>query len=253
MKADFEKGTKICSKCKRELPISEFNKDKSRVDGLQNYCKGCNIVRIKKYYEDNKENIIAYRKLYYEDNKKYILERNAKYRKTEKGKQILRQAKKKYNNSEKGKQTSKKYMDKYSNTFGRDGCKRGCSGMLKRDYELTEQEIMRRNVKRKQNKCKTKMTNPHGVLILYDGRLDNLSTQEYKRMQHAEYNRQKRCAIRGYVGRVKPSEHFLFDFDLEQMLKDKVYYGNKKNNIQITKWWQGTIRHWTVNDGIWKK
>ena len=69
MKADFEKGTKVCSRCKRELPISEFTKDKSRVDGLQNYCKGCN----KKYYEDNKENIIAYQKLYYEDNKKNIL------------------------------------------------------------------------------------------------------------------------------------------------------------------------------------
>ena len=249
MKADFEKGTKVCSRCKRELPISEFTKDKSRVDGLQNYCKGCN----KKYYEDNKENIIAYQKLYYEDNKKNILVKRKQYSKTEKGKQILRQAKKKYSKSEKGKQARKKSKDKYSNTFGRDGCKRGCSGMLKRDYELTEQELMRRNVKRKQHECKTKITNPHGVLILYDGRLDNLSTQEYKRMQHAEYMRQKSCAIRGYVGRAKPSEHFLFDFDLEQMLKDNAYYKSWEHNIYIEKWWDGTIRHWTVNDGIWKK
>lgn len=29
MKADFEKGTKVCSKCKRELPISEFGKNKA--------------------------------------------------------------------------------------------------------------------------------------------------------------------------------------------------------------------------------
>lgn len=36
------------------------------------------------------------------------------------------------------------------------------------------------------------------------------------------------------------------------MLKDKACYGNRDRNIQITKWWQGTIRHWTVNDGIWK-
>lgn len=169
-----------------------------------------------------------------------------------KGKQILRQAKKKYSKSEKGKQAHKRNNDKYSNTFGRDGCKRGCSGMLKRDYELTEQELMRRNVKRKQHKYKTKITNPHGVLVLYDGSLDNLSTQEYKRMQHAEYMRQKRCAIFGRTGRKKPSEHFLFDFDLEQMLKDNVYVGDGKYKKHITKWWDGEIRHWTVNDGIWK-
>lgn len=34
MKADFEKGTKICSKCKRELPIEMFNKDKIQKDGF---------------------------------------------------------------------------------------------------------------------------------------------------------------------------------------------------------------------------
>ena len=78
-------------------------------------------------------------------------------------------------------------------------------------------------------------------------------TEEYERIQCREYNRQKGCAIRGYTAKVKPSEHFLFDFDLEQMLKDNVYRtsGNGKRTY-ITKWWDGTIRHWTVNDGIWK-
>lgn len=46
---------------------------------------------------------------------------------------------------------------------------------------------------------------------------------------------------------------FLFDFDLEQMLKDNVYYNYGKCKIYIEKWWDGEIRHWTVNDGIWKK
>ena len=41
MKADFEKGTKICSKCKRELPISEFGKNKTTKDGLNSWCKLC--------------------------------------------------------------------------------------------------------------------------------------------------------------------------------------------------------------------
>lgn len=39
MKADFEKGTKICSKCKKELPIDMFGKNKNAIDGLQWYCK----------------------------------------------------------------------------------------------------------------------------------------------------------------------------------------------------------------------
>lgn len=50
-----------------------------------------------------------------------------------------------------------------------------------------------------------------------------------------------------------PSIHFLFDFDLEQMLKDGVYVTEGGKNKYITKWWDGEIRHWTVNDGIWKK
>lgn len=39
MKADFEKGTKVCGKCKRELPIEMFYKDVSRVDGIRK----CNL------------------------------------------------------------------------------------------------------------------------------------------------------------------------------------------------------------------
>lgn len=33
MKADFEKGTKVCSKCKKELPIEMFSNDKNTSDG----------------------------------------------------------------------------------------------------------------------------------------------------------------------------------------------------------------------------
>ena len=87
----------------------------------------------------------------------------------------------------------------------------------------------------------------------YDGQLNNLDKREYKKIMDREYSRQRRCAVYGSVGVKPPSEHFLFDFDLEQMLKDKVCYGNRKNNIQITKWWKGEIRHWTVNDGIWEE
>lgn len=41
MKANFDKGTKICSKCKRELPIENFQKNCAATDGLTCRCKEC--------------------------------------------------------------------------------------------------------------------------------------------------------------------------------------------------------------------
>ena len=165
MMADFKKGTKVCSKCRRELPISEFYKNKSMKDGLHHECKKCSNKNNKKYAKTNN--------------------------------------------------------DKKINTFGRTGNKRGCSGMLKRDYELTEEQLQRRNKNRHRRKHKNEKINSQGILVWYSGLLDDLSVEEYKKILSREYKRQKYCAIRGYIVRVKPSEHFLFDFDLEQMLKDK--------------------------------
>jgi DNA-directed RNA polymerase subunit RPC12/RpoP len=222
VKADFEKGTKVCSRCGMELPVSEFNKDKSRSDGIYIQCKQCRSKYLSEYYKNNKEQIKT---------------KSMEYQKTEKGKEVVKRA-----------------NDKKRNTFGRVGHKRGCSGMLKRDYELMEEQLRRRNTQRKGNETRTKQirTNAQGLLIWYDGKLDDITSEEYAKIMMREYRRQEYCAIRGYIARTKPSEHFLFDFDLEQMLKDNVYYGCGKNRIYIERWWDGTIRHWTVNDGIWK-
>lgn len=96
--------------------------------------------------------------------------------------------------------------------------------------------------------------NPQGVLIWYDGKLDDITSEEYKKIMMREYAIQRACAIRGYVARKQPSEHFLFDFDLEQMLNDNVYYQVGKNKrTYMERWWKGNIRHWTVKDGIWKE
>lgn len=35
--------TKVCCKCKRELPVEEFYKNKKMKDGLQSYCKQCQV------------------------------------------------------------------------------------------------------------------------------------------------------------------------------------------------------------------
>lgn len=205
MKADFEKGTKVCSCCKKELPLNMFGKNKAMSDGLGYYCKNCVNKHVKVYQE-----------------------------------------------SDKGKKQIKEYYDRTRNTFGRVGHKRGCSGILKRDYELSEQQLQIRNNNRKR-KGRTTKREKQGILVWYSGGLEELSIVEYDRALSKEYSRQKNCAIRGYVGRVNPCEHFLFDFDLEQMLKDKVYYSVNGGRRYITKWWKGEIRHWTVKDGIWKE
>lgn len=146
--------------------------------------------------------------------------------------------------------------DKNTNTFGRrTGHARGQGSMIKRDYELTPEELERRNNKResrKGRKAKSKRKG-HSVLVWYDGTLEHLTESEYNKIYNRELKRQKRCAVIGLVGVLSPSEHFLFDFDLEQMLKDNVYVTTGGKNKYITKWWDGEIRHWTVNDGIWKK
>ena len=140
MMADFEKGTKVCSKCKRELPISEFYKNKSRKDGLNAQCKNC-----------------------------------------------MNEYAKNYRKSTKRKEVQKRYCDKKQNTFGRTCNKRGCGGILKRDYELTEKQLQRRNNKRNEHKYKKENNNAYGILIWYSGLLDDLSSKEYIKIMSKEY------------------------------------------------------------------
>lgn len=137
------------------------------------------------------------------------------------------------------------------NTFGRKGQKRGNCGMLKRDYELTPEELERRNNKLASRKDRSgKKKKGYSVLIMYDGFYDDLHGRDYDNKMGVEYERQKRCAIKGKVGKKQPCEHFLFDFDLELMLKDGMM---DKHGNPMKRWWKGEIRHWTVKDGIWKE
>lgn len=40
-KVTLELGAKICTKCKKEKPLTEFVKDPSKLDGLCSHCKAC--------------------------------------------------------------------------------------------------------------------------------------------------------------------------------------------------------------------
>lgn len=72
--------TKICSKCGRELPLSEFSKHKRSKDGLQPYCKECKKECNKQYYAENREKITELRKQWYDENREELLEYWKQYR-----------------------------------------------------------------------------------------------------------------------------------------------------------------------------
>lgn len=70
---------KRCSKCKRDLPRTEFYRQKAKPDGLQNYCKECSAKQVREYgpkhYAENREAYAAYAKTAYVNNRDAYLER----------------------------------------------------------------------------------------------------------------------------------------------------------------------------------
>ena len=60
---------KTCSKCNRELNITNFNKKKEGKNGFCSECKQCATLRYKKWREENKEKVADYHKEYIKNNK----------------------------------------------------------------------------------------------------------------------------------------------------------------------------------------
>lgn len=88
--------TKVCTKCKRELPLTEeyFYKNNRHKNGFDSSCKECVKAMHKlyngkhaserkqyhkKYYEDNKEKILNNQRQYYEDHKQKYNEWSKKH------------------------------------------------------------------------------------------------------------------------------------------------------------------------------
>lgn len=68
-------NTKICSKCGRELPLSEFSKCKRSKDGLNYWCNECR----KQYYQDNRKAILAQQNQYNAEHKELRTAYNKKW------------------------------------------------------------------------------------------------------------------------------------------------------------------------------
>lgn len=104
MEADFKKGTKVCSKCGRELPISGFYKNKRRKDGLNSSCKDCDNKQkkasIEKYKDDpvrRQKRLDAYKRYHVsEKGKAKQKEWNSKRVYTEEQREYRRQYAKEY-------------------------------------------------------------------------------------------------------------------------------------------------------------
>ena len=75
---------KICTKCGKELPETEFYKDPRRENGLRSICKKCWSIRKKKYRETHKEEISESGKKYYQEHKEQINKRTSKWQKNNK-------------------------------------------------------------------------------------------------------------------------------------------------------------------------
>jgi len=81
-------GQKKCGKCNQVKDTSDFNRDKSRKDGLQPSCKDC----LKAYRDANKHKAKAYNVRYRKENQEQIKEQKRKYR--ERNKEEIREGKK---------------------------------------------------------------------------------------------------------------------------------------------------------------
>ncbi|MDE6493094.1 MAG: hypothetical protein K2O66_03775 [Bacteroidales bacterium] len=47
--------TKVCTKCGKRKPISEYHKDSTKKEGIRNYCKACALEMNRKNKERAKE------------------------------------------------------------------------------------------------------------------------------------------------------------------------------------------------------
>ena len=67
-----EPETKRCAHCRQVLPIAAFGKNRSRPDGLQHNCKGCQSAASKQHYYAHHEEKLAYASVWRRNNREYL-------------------------------------------------------------------------------------------------------------------------------------------------------------------------------------
>lgn len=86
---------KVCKRCGAEKPIEVFSKNKTRRDGLQDYCKVCNGEINKQWLNQHREQYRQSQASWYKKNRDRLRVKMADYAKTptERYRQIKRRAK----------------------------------------------------------------------------------------------------------------------------------------------------------------
>lgn len=120
--------TKMCSKCKEELPIDMFVLHSTSKDGYNNICKKCQSQYNKEYREKNRESIKekakqrrlenrdsinAKKREYYQEHKEEILQKNSEYRESHKAEKAERDKKYAQEHKEQIQQYQKEYREEH--------------------------------------------------------------------------------------------------------------------------------------------
>lgn len=63
---------RTCTKCSEEKPQDEFYKNKSKKSGYETSCKTCARARVKKYADDNRDDVREKQRAYHRDNADHV-------------------------------------------------------------------------------------------------------------------------------------------------------------------------------------
>lgn len=98
-----EPTSKVCTKCKRDLPLEEYHRKKTGKFGREARCKACKAGRMREYRsrpevrerhaeyrEANRERIAKYRREYYEANRECYAERHREYHQANRERELER-------------------------------------------------------------------------------------------------------------------------------------------------------------------
>lgn len=105
--------TKKCIICNQEFQLDMFHKDSRSKDGYNSVCKKCKSIRDKEYREKNKNSIKEKKKKYYTENKDEILLKCKEYRATHKEQKAETDKKYAQEHKEKIHQYQKEYRDSH--------------------------------------------------------------------------------------------------------------------------------------------
>lgn len=142
---------KNCSKCKQNLPLTDFGKYSQSKDGLRGTCKVCrrtkehnseqNKLRCKKHYIENKEDYSAYGKEYRKNNKEKVLKDKTIWRKrnSEKLNAKTREARKL--NPKRFQETTRRYKSKNKHIVNANTAKRSASKINATPNWLSKEQL----------------------------------------------------------------------------------------------------------------